>query len=132
MSKIEVLKEAYKLVVESSIFPEKDKEYFAKLLLYADKKGWLWLGREKGAVKAVGIGYRVKDDKEETLDQIPEKSEGDIFFVPLLVSKAENKYLALKLLKTALKGMDKVKKVKFYKDRRISNGKERPKDTGST
>jgi hypothetical protein len=120
------LKVAAKLLFESSIWPDrKEFEYFAKLVLYTHSKGWLWLAKEEGEVRAASIAYKVPAVNESTGDQIPEESKGNILYVPILVSKAKNKRLPLKMLKAAIKKHEGIKEVIYHKHRSNEDGKEK-------
>lgn len=109
--------QAYELLVKERPYPDRDYKYYAKLILFTHDRGYLYFGKEEGKVKAVAIAYRVKD--LENNKEIPEEDDGDILFVPMLVSKARNKRIPLKMLRVALKMNPGIKEVKYM--RRVKN-----------
>lgn len=111
------LEKAFKLVVEHGMWADKGNRYIAKVLTYAHENNYLWLGKENGEIKAVAIAYRIKDPKDHA--KIPEKSEGEILYVPLLVSKG-SRSLPLKMMRSAVEFNKGVKLVQYRRVKNVS------------
>lgn len=61
------------------------------LLLVADYKGWLYYAFDEDKLSMAAVAYRVKEVSEETNHNLPAIEEGDILFVPIVVSFTKDK-----------------------------------------
>ena len=117
-----VLKKVLKLFYESSIFPERDDiEYFKTLISYAYSKGWLYVVDKDNDIVAAGIGYFVKEGY--TNDVLPEKEEGDQFYILAVASKDNDKAALKQFLRKVMK-IKNTKKVIWDRIKENDNGKE--------
>ena len=117
MSKLtqsQLLLKAFFLVIKSGIFPETSLRQWPGILLFLHKKGFLFVGFEKEEPVVVAAAYRVKKKPKEFPKNYPEKEEGDILYVPWLVSFADDKFLPIKLMHRYLKTNPDIKTVAFH------------------
>lgn len=103
MTQAELLRQVFQLFYESGIYKNDSLATHLKRLLYAHSKGWLYASVENDVVILAAMLYRIKEFNDKVFEVMPIKEEGTILFIPILVSKATDKFLANKLLKRYLK-----------------------------
>lgn len=87
---MELLLQALDLIIENKIWPDKKPSEIIKILLLVHGKGYLFTPIFEGKVKAVFCAYAISEG--DSLTSIPDKSIGNILYVPFMVSvnKREN------------------------------------------
>lgn len=93
MTPIEILLKSLDLITEYQLWPEKKPSEIMKILLYTQAKGWIYTPNINGEIKAVICAYRIKDLSDDSLTKIPIKEEGNILYVPFIVSMEKEKSL---------------------------------------
>lgn len=81
---MEIILKSLDIIIESQIWPDKKPSEVLKILLFVHSKGYLYTPTIDGKVQAVFCAYRVKDGDD--LVTIPSIQDGDILYVPFLVS----------------------------------------------
>ena len=132
MTQSKLLIEAFKLVVKSGLFPDTPLKEWVPLLLFLHKKGFLWAAFEKDKVVVVCVAYKVKEVPQEFPKNYPDKEEGNILYIPWMISVAEDKFLPKKLLTSYLNRNPGIEEIAFHdllKQEIIRHYRRKPKET---
>ncbi len=117
MTQSQLLVQCMMLIVRNKVCPETKPHEWVKHLLYLHGRGFLYAAfEEPEKVALVAAMYRIPEFDEKKIDVFPEKEEGDILYVPFFASKANDKFLANRLLKSYVK-KHAIKEIIFYEDR---------------
>ena len=100
------------MVSELKVCPDSPIEDMVKVIAYSHDKGYLYTNR--GANTFV-CGYRIPEVNDKWKSTIPEKEEGEIFFVNFAVSEEPNKWSLLKMLRDYLKANTDVKELVYFR-----------------
>lgn len=92
-SRMEILLKSLDLIIENQLWPEKKPSEVLRILLYTQERGWIYTPNIDGDIKAVICAYRIKDVSDESLTKMPVKDEGNILYVPFIVSTEKDKSL---------------------------------------
>lgn len=116
VDQLKLLIEATRMLSSSNICPEspRDFRHWWALVKHSHLHGFLYVGFEQGKLSLVTVGYRVKDISKNLGDVLPDNEEGDILYVPLLVSKSMDKFQVLKMLHFYLKDNPNVREVAYH------------------
>jgi len=98
LTQSQLLVEVFKLVVKSGIFPKTRLREWPAVLLYLHKKGFLFVGFEESIPVLVACAYRVKEIPKDYPENYPENEEGNILYIPWMVSFAKDKLLPKRLM----------------------------------
>lgn len=90
---MEILLKSLDLIIENQLWPEKKPSEVLRILLYTQERGWIYTPNIDGDIKAVICAYRIKDVSDESLTKMPVKDEGNILYVPFIVSTEKDKSL---------------------------------------
>ena len=135
--------QAFVLVKESKVLEYLDDKQLLKVLLYCEARGWLHYKYEGKKMVFVGCGYNIPKFDEKTCHILPVKSEGEVLYVPFIVSIAQDNTLPKQAISEYLKEHPETRTVVYYKDdakvptifnrKGASNGKrEESRATAST
>lgn len=114
MTQKALLVKVMKLVIDSKVCPETDAKEWAKLILYAHTKGFLYLSDD---MKTVVCAYR--SDEEDLSEEMPIREGGKHLHCIWAASESVNTLSLLKMMKSYLKQNKGIEKVIYY--RRNSN-----------
>ena len=81
---MELILKSLDLIYESGLWKDKPPSHILRILMYMNNKGWLYTPSVNGEVKAVIGAYRIKEG--DNLDKLPLKEEGNILYVPFVIS----------------------------------------------
>lgn len=103
------------MVVKSKVCPETSLREWAKIILQAHTKGYLYVMFEKGKPYSVSCAYRIPTWDEKFTKEMPHTEDGNILYVAWAVSESPNKTNLLKMLREYRKIFPKVKELIYYK-----------------
>ena len=109
MSQKELLVKIMNMVINSGVCPETNEKEWAKLILYAHTRGFLYTTPD---LKTVVCAYRSKSDTHET--EMPIVEEGEHLHVVWAASESSDKNSLLKLMRLYLKS-NMVKDISYYR-----------------
>lgn len=107
MSQKELLVKIMQIVINSGVCPETNEKEWAKLILYAHTRGFLYTTPD---FKTVVCAYRSKSDTHEP--EMPFVEEGEHLHVVWAASESSDKNSLLKLMRAYLKS-NKVKDITY-------------------
>jgi hypothetical protein len=107
---------SYALIKRSKVLIHLDDQQLLKVLIYCDMKGWLHYKYEQDTLVFVACGYNIPEFVEGKNHILPVKSEGDVLYVPFVVSIAKDKTLPKQAISEYLKEHPNTRTVVFYKD----------------
>lgn len=108
-SQKDLLVRIMQMVIRSGVCPDTDEKEWAKLILYAHSKGFLYTTPD---CKTVVCAYRSSSDTHQK--EMPLFEEGEHLHVVWTVSESDDKNSLLKLMRMYLKG-NKVKDISYYR-----------------
>jgi len=94
----DLLLAVFKLVAKSGLFPETPLRKWPAVILFLHKKGYLFVGFEEEQPVLIACAYRVKEVPKEYPENYPNKEEGNILYIPWMVSFAKDKLLPKRLM----------------------------------
>jgi hypothetical protein len=100
------------MVNQRKVCPDSPIEEMVKVIGYSHEKGYLYTNRQANTFVC---GYRIPELSEKWKSTIPEKEEGEIFFVNFAVSEEPNKWVLLKMLREYLKANTDVKELVYFR-----------------
>ena len=100
------------MVSELKVCPDSPIEDMLKVIAYSHERGYLYTNRPANAFVC---GYRIPEVNDKWRCTIPEKEQGEIFFVNFAVSEEPNKWVLLKMLRSYLKENTDVKELVYYR-----------------
>lgn len=109
MTQKELLVSIMQMVVKSGVCPETDEREWAKLILYAHTRGFLYTSPDH---KTVVCAYRSNSDTHKT--EMPLFEDGEHLHVVWAASESDDKNSLLKLMRMYLKD-NKVKDITYYR-----------------
>lgn len=116
MTQAELIFKIYLLVAQSGVCPKTQPAEWVKILLYLHSKGWLWaIVDEKHNVEMAAGMYRVPSVDEAYTNQMPEKEEGRILYIPFFVSRSNDPMKAKQILTKYLKTHEDIDEI-FFED----------------
>jgi hypothetical protein len=98
-----------KLVIDSKVCPETDAKEWAKIILYAHTKGYLYMTPDQ---ETIVCAYR--SDSETHSDEMPMNEHGRHLHVVWAASNSKDKLGLLKLLKSYIK-FNEVDDITYYR-----------------
>lgn len=107
--------QAFALIREAKMLEHLSNADLIKNLLFADVKGFLHYYYEGKQMMFVGCAYMLPKFKGSTAHIMPLKSEGDILYIPWVISRVKDKTIPKKVLSDYLKEHPNTKQIVFYK-----------------
>lgn len=86
MNQFEPILQALDIICTSRIWQDKTPSQILRILMYVHNRGWLYVPVTDNKAQAVIGAYRIKEVNESTLGNLPVKEEGNILYVPFVVS----------------------------------------------
>lgn len=86
----------YSFVIKSGVCPETSPSDWLKTICFMYEKGWIYNWKEGGNLVAVVGAYLVNDDSN--LDNLPDKEEGTIIYVPFAATDSDDKLILKKMM----------------------------------
>ena len=97
---------------EHKVCPDSSLEDIVKAICFSHERGYLYTNRKANSFVC---GYRIPEVNDKWKSTIPEKEEGEIFFVNFAVSEDPNPWNLLKMLRDYLKENTDVKELVYYR-----------------
>ena len=97
---------------ESKVCPNSTVEEMISAICISHEHGYLYANRDANTFVC---GYRIPEVNDKWKCTIPEKEEGEIFFVNFAVSEEPNPWRLLKMLRSYLKENTDVKELVYYR-----------------
>lgn len=101
-----------KMVNETKVCPESSLEEMIKVIAYSHEHGYLYTNK---SANTFVCGYRIPELSDKWKSTIPDKEEGEIFFINFAVSEEPNKWALLKMLRNYLKENPDVKELTYFR-----------------
>jgi len=114
ISQVELLKQAFMMIVGSKVCPKTPIRDWVKILLFTHKKGYLYAQCDDNKLNMVACMYKVSELTKKNEDVYPEKEKGNILYIPFFVSKSKDKLLANKIFKNYIAQHPEIKEIAFY------------------
>lgn len=111
MSQKELLVRIMQMVINSGVCPETDEKEWAKLILYAHTRGFLYTTPD---LKTVVCAYRSKSDTHDSEMPFVEEPDAEHLHVVWAASESNDQNSLLKLMRAYLKS-HKVKDISYYR-----------------
>lgn len=105
MNSMDILLKSLDLIIENKVWEDRKPSDILRILNYVHNKGWLYIPRENNEIIAIICAYRIKEITKDSLIKLPLKEEGDILYVPFVLSlnKKDNIFKIIRnLMKTYL------------------------------
>ena len=96
----------------SNVCPDSSLEDLVKAIVFSHEHGYLYANR---SANTFVCGYRIPEVNEKWKSTIPEKEDGEIFFVNFAVSVDPNPMILLRMLRSYLKENTDVKELVYYR-----------------
>ena len=100
------------MVNEKKVCPDSTTEEMLKVIAFSHERGYLYANR---TANTFVCGYRIPEIDEKWKHTIPQKEQGEIFFVNFAVSEEPNKWVLLKMLRDYLKENSDVKELCYFR-----------------
>ena len=110
MSQKELLVKIMKMVVASGVCPETDEKDWAKLILYAHTRGFIYMNANHDTIVCA---YR--SNKEEHSKEMPLMETGRHLHIVWAVSTAETKNNLLKMLRSFLRENPDIEDISYFR-----------------
>ena len=114
MKQIELLTQVMSLIINSGVCPETKPAEWAKLIMWAHTRGFLYVTIEKDQVKTVACAYRIPYWHKNFTEEMPEKDYGSILYIAWCVSKSDSMLELLKMLRSYL-STNHITEIIYYK-----------------
>jgi len=114
MTQLELLVQAFCLVVQQKVCPDTPIGEWKKILPFLHSKGYLWASIQNDKLITIVAAYRIKEYNDEAIKMYPETEEGNVLFIPFLASIAEDKLLLKRLLTRYLEKHPEVDEIIFH------------------
>jgi len=101
-----------KMIDDTNVCPDSPRAEMKQVVEFSHNHGYLYTNR--GANTFV-CGYRIPEINDKWKSTIPEKEEGEIFYVNFAVSEEPNKWNMLRMLREYLKANPDVKELCYYR-----------------
>lgn len=108
----DLLTRCFDMLIKSNVCPDSSREDMFKAMCFSHVKGFLYTN---SGLNAFVCGYRIPEVSEKWKSTIPDKEEGEIFFVNFAVSEEPNKWILLKMLRQCLKDNPSIKELCYYR-----------------
>ena len=110
MSQKELLVRIMQLVVNSGVCPETDEKEWAKLILFAHTRGFLYVNADKTTAVCA---YR--SNKEEHSEEMPMVESGKHLHVVWAASESDDSNSLLKLMRSYLKDNKDIEDITYFR-----------------
>lgn len=107
--------QAFAMVREAKMLQHLQPWQLIKVLLFCDIKGFLHYKYDGKKMIFVACGYMLPKFDEATAHIIPMKSEGDVLYIPWVISRAEDKTVPKQVISEYIKEHPNTKQIVFYK-----------------
>ena len=116
LDQFKLLIEATQIFRNSGICPESPRSFnhWWAIVKNSHIRGFLYVGMDNGHIDLVSVGYRVKEITNDINKEIPLNEEGNVLYVPLLVSKSLDKWKVLKIFRFYLSQNPDVNCLAYY------------------
>ncbi|MFZ5802707.1 MAG: hypothetical protein ACOY3K_06330 [Candidatus Omnitrophota bacterium] len=115
MKETTLLRKVFELVKASGVFQKKwDSELMDDLFRMHDRR-WLYCSFRGSDLLAVAGAFRIPEWDDRYFNELPEVDEGEILYVPFLVSTADEPLVPLRLVKFCLRENASIKEIIYYK-----------------
>lgn len=114
MTEKDLLLKVFQLIWSKKMSDTVKPTQWLNTISYCHKRGLLYLAMQGEEVMAAGAIYRVPEWNEKFTEEIPEKDEGTIAYIPFFASKTEKRMTALRMIKNYLRSHPEVTTLKFY------------------
>jgi hypothetical protein len=94
------------------VCPDSTVEELIHAICFSHERGYLYANRKANSFVC---GYRIPEVNDKWKCTIPEKEEGEIFFVNFAVSEEPNSFVLLKMLRSYLKENPDVKELVYFR-----------------
>lgn len=114
MSPIEkmLINRCFMMACKHNICPDSSRDDIKQAIEYSHDKGYLYTNR---SANAFVCGYRIPELNDKWKTTIPDKEQGEIFFVNFAVSEDLDKWTLLRMLRAFLKSNPDVKELCYYR-----------------
>lgn len=113
MKQVEGLRQIMEMIVRSGIRPEMKPSDWLRALLFFHRKGWLYATVKDKEIKMALAAYRIKEFDEKTKNKVPDVEEGDILYIPFIISRDEDRFRVTRIAKTFLSNHKDIKEIVF-------------------
>ena len=100
------------MCTQSNVCPDTPRSEMSEVVKYAHNNGYLYTNRKANTFVC---GYRIPEINEKWKTTIPEKEQGEIFFVNFAVSEEPNKWTMLRMLREYLRANTDVKELCYFR-----------------
>ena len=121
MKQIDMLTKIMQMVISSKVCPQTSAKDWAKIILQAHNKGYLYVLMDKDDIRACVCAYRINDWDEKYSDVMPIAESGNKLYVAWAVSDG-NPMSLVKML-NAYKKQHPIDEIMYYKDNSNTNFK---------
>ena len=94
------------------VCPDSSLREMITAIVFSHDHGYLYANR---SANAFVCGYRIPEVNDKWKSTIPDKEEGEIFFVNFAVSEEPNSFALLKMLRSYLKDNPDVKELVYFR-----------------
>lgn len=81
------------LIIKSKVREETKPDEWLRIVSFMHERGWLYYGYEENKLVTVLGAYRVKKFDEDAEEQMPNKEDGNIVYVPFAASISKDKMI---------------------------------------
>lgn len=102
----------FEMACKTNVCPDTSRSEMKSVIEFSHDKGYLYTNR---LANAFVCGYRIPEISDKWKSIIPEKEQGEIFFVNFAVSDETNKWELLKMLRQYLKENTDVRELCYFR-----------------
>ena len=113
MEKIDLLIKVYNLVIKSGICAGTSLDDWKRIILQADRLGYLHCLVSNNEVNVACCAYRISEFKKEYVEKMPDEEHGDILYIVWMVSDGKFPFGLYKMLSSYRKVYN-VSEVLYY------------------
>lgn len=118
----EILVNIFDLVLSSGVCPETKRSDWARIILQAHAKGYLYMGLDNGILDVVVCAYRTPNIWDT--DVMPEFESGNSLYVAWAASRSNDNTKLLRMLRQYLSDNPDIDRVYYYKRNSDTDFKE--------
>ncbi len=90
MNQFELILQALDIAIDSKLWEGKKCSDVFRILMYVQRKGWLYTPVIDNRVTAVICAYRIPEVNPDNLTKLPKEDSGDILYIPFVMALGEN------------------------------------------
>lgn len=114
LKQIEILTKVMQLVISSKVCPDTNPKDWAKIILQAHNKGYLYIWHDGDDITACACAYRIPSWDEKYKDEMPVKETGKTLYVAWLVSEKRDPLTLMKMLRE-YKKFNEIEEIVYYR-----------------